>query len=68
VSRIWAQTLGQVAQRTNSRTFTSLGVTSQVDLGYEQDYFGGQMGVDFGVSGVGAASPSASPAAISTRT
>jgi hypothetical protein len=49
--RIWAQTLGQVEQRTNSRTFTSLGVTSQVDLGYKQDYFGGQMGVDFGGGG-----------------
>jgi len=49
--RIWAQTLGQVEQRTNSRTFTSLGVTSQVDLGYKQDYFGGQMGVDFGSGG-----------------
>jgi hypothetical protein len=50
-SRIWAQTLGQVEQRTNSRTFTSFGITSQVDLGYKQDYFGGQMGVDFGGSG-----------------
>ena len=49
--RIWAQTLGQIEQRTNSRTFTSLGVTSQVDLGYKQDYFGGQMGVDFGSGG-----------------
>ncbi|MEO7691545.1 MAG: autotransporter domain-containing protein [Sphingomonas sp.] len=47
-SRVWAQTLGQVEQRTNSRSFTHLGITSQVDLGYKQDYFGGQMGVDFG--------------------
>ncbi|MEO6216878.1 MAG: autotransporter domain-containing protein [Sphingomonas sp.] len=51
--RIWAQTLGQVEQRTNSRTFTSLGITSQADLGYKQDYFGGQMGMDFGGSGGG---------------
>ena len=51
--RIWAQTLGQIEQRTNSRTFTSLGITSQVDLGYKQDYFGGQMGMDFGGSGGG---------------
>ena len=49
--RIWAQALGQVEQRTSNRTFTSLGVTSQVDLGYKQDYFGGQMGVDFGSGG-----------------
>jgi len=49
--RIWAQTLGQVEERTNTRAITSLGVTSQVNLGYKQDYFGGQMGVDFGSGG-----------------
>ena len=49
--RIWAQTLGQVEERTNTRTITSLGVTSQVNLGYKQDYFGGQIGMDFGSGG-----------------
>jgi len=49
--RIWAQTLGQVEERTNTRAITSLGVTSQVNLGYKQDYFGGQMGMDFGSGG-----------------
>ena len=49
--RVWAQTLGQVEQRTSSRTVTNFGITTQADLGYKQDYFGGQMGVDFGGGG-----------------
>ena len=49
--RVWAQTLGQVEQRTSSRTVTNFGITNQFDLGYKQDYFGGQMGVDFGSGG-----------------
>ncbi|GAA0296566.1 hypothetical protein GCM10009087_02920 [Sphingomonas oligophenolica] len=49
--RVWAQALGQVEQRTSSRTVTNFGITNQVNLGYKQDYFGGQMGVDFGSGG-----------------
>jgi outer membrane autotransporter protein len=46
--RFWAQALGQVEERDNSRSFTNSGVTSAVNLGYKQDYFGGQIGLDFG--------------------
>lgn len=46
--RFWAQALGQVEQRKNTRSFTNSGVTTAVNLGYEQDYFGGQIGLDFG--------------------
>ncbi|MEO7687882.1 MAG: autotransporter domain-containing protein [Sphingomonas sp.] len=49
--RVWAQTLGQVEQRKSSRTVTNFGITTQADVGYKQDYFGGQMGVDFGGGG-----------------
>ncbi|MGY4395795.1 hypothetical protein ACVWZA_000956 [Sphingomonas sp. UYAg733] len=46
--RIWGQVLGQVEERQGGRDFTSNGVTTPVDLGYKQDYFGGQLGVDLG--------------------
>ena len=46
--RIWGQILGQVEERTNTRNFTFNGVTTPANLGYRQDYFGAQMGVDFG--------------------
>ena len=46
--RVWAQAIGQVDQRRNTRSFTFNGITAPVDLGYKQDYFGGQLGLDFG--------------------
>jgi outer membrane autotransporter protein len=46
--RLWAQALGQVEERQNGRSFTNSGVTTPVNLGYKQDYFGGQLGLDFG--------------------
>ena len=53
--RFWAQAIGQVDQRTNTRSFTYNGITAPINLGYKQDYFGGQLGLDFGApSGDGA--------------
>ncbi len=46
--RFWAQALGQVEERQNGRSFTNNGVTTAFNLGYKQDYFGGQIGLDFG--------------------
>ena len=46
--RFWAQAVGQVEQRTNTRNFTYNGITAPINLGYKQDYFGGQLGLDFG--------------------
>lgn len=46
--RVWGQVLGQVEQRDNSRGFAFNGVTTPVNMGYKQDYFGGQMGIDLG--------------------
>ena len=46
--RVWAQAIGQVEQRTNTRTFTYNGIIAPINLGYKQDYFGGQIGLDFG--------------------
>ena len=46
--RIWAQAIGQVEQRSSNRSFTFNGITTPVNLGYKQDYFGGQLGIDFG--------------------
>lgn len=46
--RLWGQAIGQVEQRTGTHSFSFGGVTTPVDLGYKQDYFGGQMGIDFG--------------------
>jgi hypothetical protein len=50
--RFWAQALGQVEERTSNRTVTNFGITSQYNLGYKQDYFGGQIGLDFGGGGL----------------
>lgn len=51
--RVWAQALGQVEERGGNRSFSFNGLTTPVAMRYKQDYFGGQMGVDFG----GAAGP-----------
>ncbi len=44
--RVWAQAIGQLERRGSNRSFTFNGVTSAFDLGYKQDYFGGQVGID----------------------
>lgn len=46
--RVWAQAIGQVEQRVGVRNYSFNGITTPVDMGYKQDYFGGQLGVDFG--------------------
>ena len=42
----WFQALGEVGDRDKTRTFTNAGFGQSVDLGYRQDDFGGQLGVD----------------------
>lgn len=44
--RLWAQMYGSLEERDNVATVNNLNRT--YDLGYEQDYFGGQLGFDFG--------------------
>lgn len=46
--RFWFQGFGNWEKRTSGRTVTFNGITSQVDLGYNQDYYGFQLGMDFG--------------------
>ena len=46
--RFWFQGLGNWEKRTSSRTVTFNGITSNVDLGYDQDYYGVQIGLDLG--------------------
>jgi hypothetical protein len=46
--RFWFQGFGNWEKRTSGRTVTFNGITSQVDLGYDQDYYGFQLGVDLG--------------------
>lgn len=46
--RVWGQIIGQVEQRTNNRSFAFNGLTQTANLGFKQDYFGGQLGLDFG--------------------
>ncbi|MBW4330811.1 autotransporter outer membrane beta-barrel domain-containing protein [Stakelama sp. CBK3Z-3] len=45
--RFWGQIRGQWSNRDNDRTMSAFGVSRTVDLGYNQDYFGGQFGFDF---------------------
>ena len=46
-SRVWGQAYGQVDSRHEDRTVAVAGSTAQsYDLGYRQDYFGAQAGVD----------------------
>jgi hypothetical protein len=46
--RFWFQGYGSWEKRTSGRTVTFNGITSNVDLGYDQDYYGFQMGLDLG--------------------
>lgn len=46
--RFWFQGFGNWEKRTSGRTVTFNGITSNVDLGYNQDYYGFQMGMDLG--------------------
>lgn len=46
--RFWFQGYGNWEKRTSGRTVTFNGITSQVDLGYSQDYYGVQLGLDLG--------------------
>lgn len=48
--RVWAQVIGQLEQRNGKRSFSFNGLTAPVNMGYKQDYFGGQMGIDLGGS------------------
>ena len=47
-ARIWMQMFGSVEDRDNNRSVTNFGITRNIDTGYKQDYFGGQIGIDFG--------------------
>lgn len=46
--RFWFQGYGQNERRNNGSTYTFNGITTAVDLGYDQDYYGFQMGMDLG--------------------
>lgn len=46
--RLWIQMHGAVEQRENLRDVSFSGLNRSFDLGYDQDYFGGQLGFDFG--------------------
>ena len=46
--RLWVQMHGAVEQRENRRDVSFSGLNRSFDLGYDQDYFGGQVGFDFG--------------------
>jgi outer membrane autotransporter protein len=48
-SRLWLQMYGSSNTRRDAgQSFSNLGVTTTADLGYKQDVFGGQIGLDFG--------------------
>ncbi|AXB75554.1 autotransporter outer membrane beta-barrel domain-containing protein [Novosphingobium sp. P6W] len=46
--KVWGQMYGSVENRDNGGDFTAFGATRSVNTGYQQDYFGGQLGIDFG--------------------
>lgn len=48
--RFWVQIHGSKENRDALRDFTVFGLTRQADMGFSQDYYGGQMGLDFGGS------------------
>ena len=48
--RFWLQIHGSKETRDSLRDFTAFGLTRQTDMGFSQDYYGGQMGLDFGGS------------------
>lgn len=50
--KLWVQIHGSVESRDGSRAVDTLGQVRTVDTGFRQDYYGGQIGFDFG-GGVG---------------
>lgn len=46
--RLWVQMHGSVETRQGGRDVSAFGQTRSVNTGFEQDYFGGQAGFDFG--------------------
>lgn len=46
--RFWFQGFGQTERRRNANTFSFNGIMTPVDLSYDQDYYGFQMGADLG--------------------
>lgn len=46
--RLWVQMHGALEQRENVASVSNFGLNRTFDLGYDQDYFGGQMGFNFG--------------------
>lgn len=48
--RFWVQIHGSKENRDALRDFTVYGQTRQADMGFSQDYYGGQMGLDIGGS------------------
>lgn len=46
--KFWLQIHGSVEDRGNGGNFTAFGATRAVNTSYRQDYFGGQIGLDFG--------------------
>lgn len=46
--RLWVQMHGALEQRENVRDASFAGLGRNFDLGYDQDFFGGQIGFDFG--------------------
>ncbi|WP_432770521.1 MAG: autotransporter domain-containing protein [Sphingopyxis sp.] len=44
--RTWIQIHGSVEKREGVRSFNAFGQSSQTNTGYQQDYFGGQLGFD----------------------
>lgn len=46
--RFWMQGYGQTSKRESNQSFTSFGQTRSVNLDYNQDTFGGQIGLGFG--------------------
>jgi trimeric autotransporter adhesin len=46
--RLWIQMHGATEQRENVVAVSNFGLNRTFDLGYDQDYFGGQIGLNFG--------------------
>jgi hypothetical protein len=52
-SGLWFTATGGTNKRKETRTFNAFGFDQQANLGYRQDVFGGQLGIDFGSGNVG---------------
>lgn len=48
--RLWIQMHGALEQRDNVTSVSNFGMNRTFDVGYDQDYFGGQLGFNFGGS------------------